>query len=206
MKVYLYVLNTLADWEIAYITAEMTSGRFFRKGQAPLSITRISHSMEPVKTMGGIELTVNALFSETVFESGDILLLPGADTWLDDVHQPALKAIDGLLEKGVVVAAICGATLGMAAAGLLNSRKHTSNDGGYLKECFPAYTGGQLFLEEPVAVDGNLITATGLAPLEFSREVFLRSGLFREATVNAWYDLHSTRKAECFYELMNSLG
>jgi putative intracellular protease/amidase len=171
-----------------------------------LSIARISHSMDPVKTMGGMELGVKALFSETVFESGDILVLPGADTWLDDVHQPVMKAIDGLLERGVIVAAICGATLAMAAAGLLNSRKHTSNDGGYLKECFPAYSGGHLYVESPVVADGNLITATGLAALEFSREVFLKSGLFREETVRAWYDLHSTRKAECFFELMKSLA
>jgi hypothetical protein len=31
MKACLYILNTLADWEIAYITSELNSGRYFDK-------------------------------------------------------------------------------------------------------------------------------------------------------------------------------
>ena len=27
--VYIYVLDTLADWELGYVTAELNSGRFF---------------------------------------------------------------------------------------------------------------------------------------------------------------------------------
>lgn len=29
--VYIYVLDTLADWELGYVTAELNSGRFFKK-------------------------------------------------------------------------------------------------------------------------------------------------------------------------------
>ncbi len=32
--IYVYVLDTLADWEIGYVTAELHSGRFFKKGCA----------------------------------------------------------------------------------------------------------------------------------------------------------------------------
>lgn len=30
--VYIYTLDTLADWELGYITAELNSKRFFKKG------------------------------------------------------------------------------------------------------------------------------------------------------------------------------
>lgn len=30
-KVYIYVLDTLADWELGYVTAELNSRRFFKK-------------------------------------------------------------------------------------------------------------------------------------------------------------------------------
>lgn len=30
-KVYIYVLDTLADWELGYVTAELNSGRFSEK-------------------------------------------------------------------------------------------------------------------------------------------------------------------------------
>jgi hypothetical protein len=30
--VYLYVFDTMADWEIGYLTGEINSGRFYNKG------------------------------------------------------------------------------------------------------------------------------------------------------------------------------
>jgi hypothetical protein len=30
--VYLYVFDTMSDWEIGYLTAELNSGRYYKKG------------------------------------------------------------------------------------------------------------------------------------------------------------------------------
>lgn len=30
-KIYVYIFDTLADWELGYVTAELNSGRFFKK-------------------------------------------------------------------------------------------------------------------------------------------------------------------------------
>lgn len=35
VTVYVYILDTLADWELGYVTSKLHSGRFFKK--APLS-------------------------------------------------------------------------------------------------------------------------------------------------------------------------
>ena len=37
--VYVYVLDTLADWELGYVTAELNSGRFFKK-DAPVGSSK----------------------------------------------------------------------------------------------------------------------------------------------------------------------
>jgi hypothetical protein len=54
-------------------------------------------------------------------------------------------------------------------------------------------------------VDGNLITATGLAPLEFSYELFKSTGVMKERTLEAWYHLHKTRESQYFYDLTQSM-
>ena len=54
--VYIYVLDTLADWELGYVTAELNSGRFFKKDAPEVSVKTVAISKEPVKTMGGLTI------------------------------------------------------------------------------------------------------------------------------------------------------
>ncbi len=67
------------------------------------------------------------------------------------------------------------------------------------------YSGASLYVEEPVVVDENLITATGLAPLEFFREVFRTLNVMEEDILEAWYRLYETKDSKYFYSLMDSL-
>ena len=41
VTVYVYILDTLADWELGYVTSELHSGRFFKKGAPQLSLSLI---------------------------------------------------------------------------------------------------------------------------------------------------------------------
>ena len=202
---YLYVLDTLSDWEIAYITAELNSGRYLNKEKEKPVIVKIGNSLKQVKTMGGFVITPDKEVDNIEFRDGDLLILPGADTWMDENNQKIMNIVSGVINKNVTVAAICGATIALAEKGLLNKRKHTSNDKDYLKMVCPGYTGYDYYINAPVAVDDNLITATGLAPLEFSYEVFKKTGVMKTATLEAWYHLNKTKEAEYFYKLMDSI-
>jgi len=42
--IYVYVMDTLADWELGYVTAELKSGRFFKKGAPAVSVKTVSYS------------------------------------------------------------------------------------------------------------------------------------------------------------------
>ncbi|WP_284642992.1 type 1 glutamine amidotransferase family protein [Paenibacillus silviterrae] len=203
--VYLYVFDTMADWEIGYLTAELNSGRYYKKGLAPSQIVTVGMEKTPVTTMGGLKILPDIKLDECSIESTDALILPGGDTWTEAIHQPILKIAHRCLKEGILVAAICGATMGLAQAGLLNSRPHTSNDLEYLKMICPTYTGKEYYQMESVVTDGKLITASGIAPLEFSIHVLKALGVLSSQTLDAWYSLNKSQEPKNFYELMNSI-
>jgi putative intracellular protease/amidase len=155
--------------------------------------------------MGGLKILPDIKLDECSIESTDALILPGGNTWTETIHQPILKIAERCLEEGIWVAAICGATMGLAQTGLLNSRWHTSNDLEYLKMTCPTYTGEKYYKMESAVTDGKLITASGTAPLEFSVHVLKALGVFSSKTLEAWYSLNKTRASKYYYDLMNSI-
>ena len=64
--IYVYVLDTLADWELGYVTSELNSGRFFKKGAQRVSLKTVSASRETVTTMGGLTIVPDCLIDEMV--------------------------------------------------------------------------------------------------------------------------------------------
>jgi len=205
MKAYLYVLNTLADWEIGYLTAEINSGRFLDKTKTPVSLIKIGNTLEPIKTMGGISISPDECIDNITFHEKDLLILPGAEIWLEESNDKILNLVSDVINKNVIIAAICGATMALAQKGLLNNRKHTSNDKEFLKMICPGYSGEKFYLNQPAVADNNLITASSVAALEFSYEVLKKTNLMRPATLESWYKLHKTQEAHYFYSLMESL-
>ncbi len=204
--VYLYVLDTMADWEIGYLTAELNTGRYFRKGAEPLRVVTIGADLSPVKTMGGLRVIPDLTIEEfrTDRENSSALILPGGDTWFDPVHRPILDLAREFLDRKLIVGAICGATAGLAGAGLLDSAPHTSNYPDFLKLC-PQYQGEAYYSYEPAVDAGGLITASGIAPLEFSRLVIKALDVFKPETLDAWDQLYRTKSENSYYELMASL-
>lgn len=203
--VYLYLFDTMSDWEVGYLTAELNAGRYFRQGRAPVKIVTFGIEKTPVTTMGGLKIMPDIKVDECSMNSIDALILPGGNTWAEAVHVPILKMAEKCLNEGVAVGAICGATFGLAQAGLLDSRWHTSNDLSYLKMICPSYTGEAYYKAESAVTDGSLITASGVAPLEFSVHVLKVLDVFSPKTLDAWYHLNKTHEPKYFYELMNSI-
>jgi hypothetical protein len=93
VTIYVYVLDTLADWELGYITAELNSGRFFKKGAQRVSLKTVSCSNEPIRSLGGMTIVPNCLIDDIVVSETSMLLLPGANTWNDPKH-------GAIIEKG----------------------------------------------------------------------------------------------------------
>jgi len=206
MKVFLVTVDTLADWEIGYLTAELNSRRFFADPDIDFTLLKAGLTRTEVRSMGGVPYVPDLVIDEIRMQEGDLLLMPGADVWESPQVRPVLELAASLLDQGHQVAAICGATIGLAGVGALDRRRHTSNDLGYLKQSCPDYRGEAWYRKEPAVRGDNLITATGLAPLEFSYEVLKMLKVWRPETTKAWYRLHKTRQERWYHELVASMS
>lgn len=203
--VYIYVLDTLADWELGYVTAELNSGRFFKKGAPEVSVKTVAVSKEPVKTMGGLTIVPDCTIDKIVIGEKSVLLLPGANTWNDLKHSAIIKKAGELLSAGAMVCAICGATAALANAGLLDQHPHTSNGAGYLEMVSPGYKGQKFFVDAPSVADHNLITASSTGALLWAKQILERLDVFQHNTLEAWYAYFSTNEAQHFFALMQTL-
>jgi putative intracellular protease/amidase len=202
---YLYVFDTMADWEPGYVIAELHSGRYFKDRTLNYDVKTVSVTPEPITTMGGLTILPDMTIDQVSVHDAGVLILPGGDTWLDARHDPVFNLVSALLQAHIPVAAICGATFGLAARGFLNDRRHTSNDRDYLKAICPPYEGEAHYLYQPAVVDGDLITATGIAPLDFAHAILDKLEVFHPETLEAWYQLYQTKEARYFFALMASL-
>lgn len=203
--VYVYALDTMADWEIGYVTAELNSSRFFKKDAPEVSVKIVGISKEPVKTMGGLTIIPDCVVDDVAVNDTSVLLLPGGNTWDEPKHRPIVERAAALLSVGATVCAICGATAALANAGLLDHRHHTSNGVGFLNMFCPDYKGQSYFVDKPAVSDGNLITASGTGALLWTKQIIERLGVFRPDTLEAWYAYFSTGEAQHFFALMQTL-
>jgi len=203
---YLFITDTFADWEPGHVIAELRSGRYLRDPSCRYDVVLCGSTMDTITTMGGIPIVPQVLVTDIRPGERDLLVLPGADTWLDPDKDPVMETVRELLEDGKVVAAICGATLALANAGLLDNRPHTSNDLTALKMFCPRYRGEQYYRNEPAVTGDNLITASGLAPVEFAHQIFRKLDAMSPGALEAWHGLFTTRRPEYFYALMQSVS
>ena len=173
--------DSLADWEVGHLLVELRTGRFTGE---PWEIVAVGASTEAITTMGGLRVQPDVALAGLDPAASDLLVLPGADLW-DDGRGDEFAAMAGVfLEAGVPVAAICGATAGLARAGLLDERRHTSAAADYLAAT--GYGGGDLYVDERAVVDGDLVTAGPQSPVQFSRATLGHLGLVSEETLEAY--------------------
>ena len=205
MTVYVYVMDTLADWEIGYVTAELYSKRFFRADAPEICVRTVGRTMEPIRTMGGLTVLPDCAVDDIAVDAQSVLLLPGGDTWDRPEQGAIISKAEELLSVGATVCAICGATVALAGAGLLDDRPHTSNGEGFLDMMCPGYRGQRHYVAAPSVADGNLITASGTGALLWAKQIIERLGVFRADTLEAWHAYFSTGEARYFFALMQSL-
>ena len=203
---WLYVFEGMADWEYGHLIAELNSGRYFTDRGSKLEVRAVAAGPDPIRTMGSLRILPDALLGELGLDSCALLILPGGDSWLDPVHAPVLKKARAFLDAGIPVAAICGATIALAEAGLLDDREHTSNDLGYLKAVCPSYRGEALYRGEASVLGRGLITASGVAPVEFAHLVLQSMGLFSRDALEGWLGLYRSHEPKHYFQLMNAVA
>jgi transcriptional regulator GlxA family with amidase domain len=197
--IVLYATDTMADWEYAYLTTGLAMAAEEQPDRFRLRV--LSDGQQEVTTAGRLRLRTDGDLTEADLDSVALLVLPGADTWFDG-HERVLGLARALLERGTPVAGICGATYGLARAGLLDSRAHTSNAPDFLTSS--GYAGGDHYRDERVVDDGGVITAPATSPVDFSAAIFRRLELFPPEIVDAWFGLYTTGERRYFDALVGA--
>ena len=197
--VHLYVFDGYSDWEPAFAIAAIHNPQYQRE-PGRWQVRTVGATRALVRSAGGVAVLPDMGMQELHAAGSRMLILPGGARWEDPAaHLPAVKKAAAFVDARVTVAAICGATAGLARAGLLDHRAHTSNALRYLKGT--GYAGAANYRDEAAVRAGGLITAGGMAPLEFAREIFRALDLYADAVLEAWYQLYKTGKSEYFARL-----
>jgi putative intracellular protease/amidase len=180
--VYIFLFDGFSDWEIAYLTPEL------RKNKKIVLKYFTIDGLEIISA-GGLKITPDLSIKELNPDNVSVLILPGGIAW----EEKSIKGIDKLVEtlnsENKTIAAICGATTYLGQKGYLDEVKHTSNALDYLKYIAPNYKGEKGYQSDFSVTGENIVTANGIAPIEFAREIFRKIKLNSEQDIEKWFQL-----------------
>ncbi|WP_221564715.1 DJ-1/PfpI family protein [Alkalihalobacillus sp. TS-13] len=152
--------------------------------QGEKSIIHIGLDKQVVKGEAGLSCVPDVRIDEVDVSALDSIALPGVDDFRHLVEHPELITfLRKLQNKKIWLGAISSAPYLLSMSGLLDGKKYTT---GLTEEqrCFLGTFSKADFIEEPVVVDDNLITARGSHFIEFAIEFGKALGLdFDES----WY-------------------
>ena len=181
-NIFVYLFDEFSDWEISYLTPQIHKSDDF-------NLVYFSDTSNKVTSMGGLEInTINNLNTINK-EAVDMLILPGGTYWETNKNPKLLELLRALNKSNKPIGAICAATSFLANHGFLDSKDHTSNDLSYLKSITTNYKGDSFYKNQSAVTGENIITASGIAPIEFAAEIFKKINLFPPEQIENWYQL-----------------
>ncbi|MFF7854387.1 DJ-1/PfpI family protein [Streptomyces sp. NPDC007904] len=187
--VHLALFDTFADWESGHATAHLALAGYQVRTVAPTA--------EPVTGIGGLRVLPDLALDALRPGDSSLLILSGGTRWDEgDDLAPFARTARAFLDAGVPVAAICGATAGLAREGLLDERAHTSGAAPYL--AMTGYAGGARYVEADAVTDGGLVTAGPTEPVAFAREILRLLGAWDDTVIDAWYRLFHDSDPEAY--------
>ena len=197
-NVYLYVFDSMADWEASFAISGINNPRF-QQDPGRFRMVTAGTSRHPVTTMGGLRITPDTTVSDIDPAASAMLILPGGEAWESGSNREVIDLARVFFIEGVPMAAICGATQALACAGMLDDFHHTSNSREYLAAT--GYRGGKFYCDTPAITDEGVTTASGTAPLEFAREIFRTLDIYSDSALDAWYAMFKFGDASLYAEL-----
>lgn len=167
-KILVFIFNGMTDYEITFISHLLSS-------DAGKDIIPIAYRYELIKGKSGFVYKPSKLVKEVLNEEVEGLIIPGG--WYGELQQELMDLINNLNSKGKLISAICGAgTVFLAKAGIFKNvnyttpviewtQKHAEVFGE--KDPFPR----ENYISKRVVRDGNIITAQGIAFVDFAVEI-----------------------------------
>jgi 4-methyl-5(b-hydroxyethyl)-thiazole monophosphate biosynthesis len=175
-KVLFYFFNGMVDFEISFLIA------LIHNLSNDIETIAVSEDTEPVSSAYGFKLVPQMKISDLDNpDEIDALVITGGVNTNDSVEIHDL--IRGLHDRGKTIASICFGPMHLAKAGILDNHSYTTTalpevlEQMGLEDPFGRREGYQ---DQPLVVDGNVITATAAAFIDFAFEVADSLGLFSD--------------------------
>jgi transcriptional regulator GlxA family with amidase domain len=173
-RVGLILTPGFADWEYAFIAG--TASPFYG-----IDVRYFAPTTGQFRSQGGLAVTVDSSLQQCLDWKPDVVVVIGGMVW-ESAEAPDIRDfLHARRSSGATIAGICGGTLALARAGLLDMVPHTSNSADFLQNAV-SYEGCTLYRSSSIAVMADrIITAPGTAPVSFTCAVFERAGLSSES-------------------------
>lgn len=173
-KVLVFIYDEMADFEITLVTHLLGS-------DGGKEIVTISYEDKLIKSKSGIIYKPARLIKDVLAEEVEGLIIPGG--WNGEIRPELIELIQSINAKGKLLAAICAGPRFLAKAGVLDNVKYTTSIEQWTEDQVQQFKENdpfprQNFVSERVVRDGNIITAKGLAFVDFATEVYDWFSLF----------------------------
>lgn len=174
-KLAVFLFDNMTDYEITFLTHLL-------KVDAGKEIVTISYEDQPIHSASGISYRADMQVKDVSDSELEGLILCGG--WYGELRSELAELIQALHASHKLLAGICGAgTFFLAAAGVLDNVTFTTPIKEWTQQHIRVF--GSLdpfprknYVNSRVVVDGNIITAQGIAFIDFAVAVCDWLGLF----------------------------
>ena len=167
-KILVFIFDEMTDYEITFISHLLGT-------DAGKEIITIAYEDKMIKGRSGFLYKPSRLVDDVLDEDVEGLIITGG--WYGQTKPELMKLINNLNSKGKLISAICGAgTVFLAKAGVLNNVKYTTPIVEWTQKHIEIYGNEdpfprENFVSERVVRDRNIITAQGIAFIDFAIEI-----------------------------------
>ncbi|MBE6054981.1 MAG: thiamine biosynthesis protein ThiJ [Clostridium sartagoforme] len=167
-KILVYIFDGMTDYETTLISHLLCA-------DAGKEVISIAYEDRLIKGKSGFMYKPEKLISDILDEDVEGLIITGG--WSKEFKHDFIKLINRLDSEGKLIGGICGAgTLALAKAGVLDNVKYTTPIVEWNEEYVCKYGEEDPFPRENFVVDrvvrdGNIITAQGVAFIDFAVEI-----------------------------------
>ena len=174
-KIAVFLFDHMTDYEITFLTHLL-------KVDAGKEVITISYEDKTVRSASGVMYRADVQVKDVNAQELDGLILCGG--WYGELRSELAALIQTLNASSKLLAGICGAgTFFLAAAGVLENVAFTTPIGEWTQQHIRVFGSVDPFprknyVNSRVVVDGNIITAQGIAFIDFAVAVCDWLGLF----------------------------
>lgn len=167
-KILVFIFEGMTDYEITFITHLLGA-------DAGKEIITIAYEDKIIKSSSGLLYKPTRLVTDVLSEDVEGLIICGG--WYGDTRLELIQLMNNLNSKGKLIGAICGAgTVFLAKSGILNNVKYTTPAIEWTKKHIKVFGEKdpfprENFVQKRVVRDRNIITAQGIAFIDFAIEI-----------------------------------